>query len=274
VLRVTVTSNGAPVAATSVALMFLPSTSTAWRRVGTAITDANGRLVWTTPAATVTGSWRAYVADTWARRAGTAIAAPTVAVKASTAVVLTAPARVAAGTAVRAVTRVSSLGAPVAGVRVYYRWRPAASATWVLLGTNLTNAKGIAVRTYTPRTSGFWKATVAATSTRAGFATVKTVPTVLVPVVTATSKALSVKVGGVATIRATTRPVGAGQAVVVQRRSGATWVAVGVATTDAKGRMATRVPSTRKGTATYRFVVRATANHAAAASASIVVTVV
>jgi hypothetical protein len=61
---------------------------------------------------------------------------------------------------------VTSLGAPLAGVKVYFRWRASPTRPWTLLGSNLTNASGVAVRAYAPRTSGYWQATVAATTTR------------------------------------------------------------------------------------------------------------
>ena len=56
--------------------------------------------------------------------------------------------------------------APLVGVKVYFRWRASTTKPWTLLGSNLTNASGVAVRAYAPRTSGYWQATVAATTTR------------------------------------------------------------------------------------------------------------
>ena len=165
-LRATVTSGGAAVPGVAVAFLFRKAGATAWTRVGTAVAAADGTVAWATPPASVTGSWRAYVASTWARTAGGAIAAPTVARKASTVVALTATSSVRRGSLARAYAKVTSLGAPLVGVKVYFRWRASTTKPWTLLGSNLTNASGVAVRAYAPRTTGYWQATVAATTAR------------------------------------------------------------------------------------------------------------
>ena len=180
-LRASVVSAGAPLVGATVAFLFRKAGATAWTRVGTAVSAADGTVAWVTPAATASGTWRAYVASTWARTAASAIAAPTVARKASTAVKLTATATVRRGSLARAAATVTSLGKPVVGAKVYFRWRASTSRPWTLLGSNLTNANGVAVRAYAPRTTGYWQATVAATTTRLIGVSATSPRTVVVP---------------------------------------------------------------------------------------------
>jgi hypothetical protein len=180
-VSVHVTSEGAPVASTAVALLWRPSTSSTWLRRGTAVTNATGRVSWTTPLATTTGYWRAVVAETWSRYAGGAISAtPTVVRKAATSLALTATARVKRGSIARATAHVTSLGAAVVGAVVTFSWRPTTSSTWVIVGSATTNSLGNAVRAYKPTRTGYWRASVRSTTARLAFTTTAKVATFVV----------------------------------------------------------------------------------------------
>ncbi len=180
-VSVHVTSRGAAVASTAVALLWRPSTSATWRRLGTAVTNAAGRAAFTTARATTTGYWRAVVSETWGRHPGNAISAtPTVVRRATTAIALTATARVKRGNIARATAHVTSLGAVVAGVVVNFWWRPSTSAAWIVVGKATTDAKGNAVRAYKPTKTGYWRASVGGTTARLPFTTSAKVATTVV----------------------------------------------------------------------------------------------
>ena len=273
-LGVLVTSNGTPVSGAAVYFLYKPSTSSLWTRYGSGLTGSDGRLAWTTPAMTATGSWRAYVPDTWYRGSGNDVAAATAVRRAATLVSLGATARVAPGGLAKATARVTSLGSPVVGAYVNFWWKPSNRSTWVVLGKSVTNASGVAVRSYAPRTSGYWRVSVGATTTRLSALTTTTVPTALVPRVTVAAGTVRVAKGSVAALRAVTVPAGAGQIGTVQRYSSSGWVNVVNVSTDSAGRLAWRLPTSSKGTWKYRWYVHATSTHASAFSAIVTATVV
>ena len=269
-----VTSNGTPVSGAAVYFLYKPTTSSAWKRYGSGLTGADGRIVWTSPAMLTSGSWRAYVPDTWYRGSGNDVATATTVRRAATLVSLSATPRVAPGGIARATARVTSLGSPVVGAYVNFWWKPSNSSTWVVLGKSVTNASGIAVRAYAPRTSGAWRVSVGATATRLSALTTALVPTALVPRVSLTSATVKVAKGSAAALRAVTVPAGAGQIGTVQRYTSTGWVNVGTATSDAAGRLAWRLPTSAKGTAKYRWYVHATSTHASGFSVTVSVSVV
>ena len=179
-VRVGVVSRGAPVANTTVVLLWRPATSATWVRKGTAVTNASGRLAFTTPPATATGYWRAVVGETWARYAGNAVsAAPTVVRRAPTTVGLKATSRIKRGSVARATAHVTSLGAVVARAVVTFFWRSSPTARWAVVGTAVTDAAGNAVRGYKPKKSGYWRAVVSGTWARLPVATTAKVVTVV-----------------------------------------------------------------------------------------------
>jgi len=268
-----VTSNGTPVPGAAVYFLYKPTTSSAWTRYGSGLTGADGRIVWTSPAMLTSGSWRAYVPDTWYRGSGNDVATATTVRRAATAVSLTATPRVAPGGIARATAKVTSLGVPVAGTYVNFWWKASNSSSWVVLGKSVTNASGVAVRALAPRTSGYWRASVGATTTRLSALTTATVPTALVPRVSVAAGTVKAAKGSVAALRAVTVPAGAGQVGTVQRYSSTGWVNVGTATTDSAGRLAWRLPTSSKGTWKYRWYVHATSTHASGFSVVVTVTV-
>lgn len=273
VIGALVTSNGSPVVGAAVYFLYKPTTSSTWTRYGSGLTGADGRLVWTSPAMLTSGSWRAYVPDTWYRGSGNDVAAATTVRRAATVVSLAATPRVAAGGIARGTARVTSLGAPVVGAYVNFWWKPSNSSSWVVLGKAVTNASGVAVRSFAPRTSGYWRASVGSTTTRLSALTTATVATALVPRVSVAAARITVAKGSVAALRAVTFPAGAGQVGTVQRYSSSGWVNVGTAKSDSSGRLAWRLPTSSKGTWKYRWYVHATSTHASGFSVIVTVTV-
>jgi spore germination protein YaaH len=186
----------------------------------------------------------------------------------TTSVVVRAPATMLAGRTAKLTATVRVGAKAFAGATVVFYWQRAGTKTWTRVATTRTLVNGVA-SAVTPKASrtGTWRAVVSSTwSTLSGSGVAKPTRVLLLGSVTPTHVTVSAKVGKAAYVRGIVRPVAVATKVTLQRRSGGHWVLVTVLSTDRRGHVSYRVPSTRRTSIVYRLVLPATATHTAAVS--------
>jgi hypothetical protein len=270
-LRASASVGSRPLPGVRVYFSWLARGGTSWSRLTSAVTDSRGVAAATTPPATTSGTWRADVSATWSTLGSAALAAPTSVVRAASLLTLTAPSRVLAGRTAVARASLVSLGRAVPGAAVGFDWQRAGATTWTRMVTVRTDVTGQAIASFRPSTSGRVRVVFWGTAALLGAPVVVAPRTDLVPVVTSASTGLRVRRGVAASIQATVVPAGAAHVVVVQRRSGTSWVTVAKVAGTSRGKVAYAVPTGRAGTSVYRFVVPTTTLYASAASTAITV---
>ena len=156
-------------------------------------------------------------------------------------------------------------------MQLYYQRR--GTSTWTLLTTRTSSSTGLVSFAHKPAWSLTYRWQYAGTPTLIGTAGGSVAVSVRMTVSAALSKP-SIRLGGSVTMSGKVLPSHAGSTVILQRKSGSTWVTVGTAKLSVTSAYSITFKPSTKGSKEYRVLKAADGDHVASVSAPRVLKVI